>query len=317
MASLYPYSFLNKIDTKDLDVPLKRYLFKFENQRNEISRLKHHEKDFLFRSLMVLQKASGEYAYDLFHIPEAKEFLFHWIILTHANQVMVFEGRIPGQFGILTKKGINQNKRFFYTYLGVWKNQIEKGEGCYLSIIKPAINRKIQEWTIWAQREQQKQQLLIKKIVFVYATFFLIYYDVKLYFDEKPKPYIIKQVGGFDVVFNVYSFVHILSRHYYPNMNRPINVSLNSDLDSIQIEYLPDEILNLIDESNRQTPITPITEYLPFYIGHEYYILWIKYKRLNETRKDGFEVRSFYKCEEQRDLDKVNLSEQIIIRHPS
>lgn len=37
----------------------------------------------------------------------------------------------------------------------------------------------------------------------------------------------------------------------------------------------------------------------------DYYILWLKYKKLNETKKEGFEVRSFYRCELQRDLDKL------------
>lgn len=305
MAALYPFSFLHHIGQKDIDVPLKRYLFKFENQRKEISRLKHHEKDFLFQCLPLLKKETGKRAYDLFHIPEAKEFLFERIILTHADQVMIFEGKIQGPYGILTKQEIYANISFFYKYLSTWKEQIESGEGPYMSVIKPAINRKIEEWENLLNNDRNKAQQLIKKKVYVYATFFHIYYRVKLFFDEKPKPYLIRQIGGYDVVFNVYSFVHIMSRHYYPDMNKGIGVSLNTDIGSINLDFLPDEIMTLIDNSNTQCPITPKTEYLLFSIGADYYIMWLKYKRLNETQMEGFEVRSFYKCEEQRDLDKV------------
>ena len=154
-----------------------------------------------------------------------------------------------------------------------------------------------------------------KKIVFIYAIFFHIYYTVKKYFDEKPKPYIYKVVGGFDVIFNVYSFVHILSRHYYPTMNKDIKTSLNDSFE-IDLDYLPDEILPLIDQSNSLYPISQDTEYLIYLIGTDYYILWLKYKKLNETKKEGFEVRSFYKCEDQRDLDRVYSSRHCIVSVP-
>ena len=39
------------------------------------------------------------------------------------------------------------------------------------------------------------------------------------------------------------------------------------------------------------------------------YILWLKYKLLNETKEYGFEVRSFYKCIEERDLAKFESGE--------
>ncbi len=306
MAALYPFSFLNHIDTKDIEVPLKRYLYKFENHRKEIAHLKHHEKDFLFRCLKILRKETGGRGYDLFHIPEAKEFLFDWIILIHANQVMVFDGHIQGPYGRLTQAEITQNKGFFYKYLAFWKEEVEKGEGAYLTVIKPALYQKIEDWKAWADKDKRRKQQLIRKLVYVYATFFHIYYRVKLFFDERTRPYVLKQIGGYDVVFNVYSFVHILSRHYYPNMNMAIGVSLNTELDSINLDYLPDEIMALIEKSNNESSIVPQTEYLLYSIGSDYYILWLKYKRLNETHKDGFEVRSFYKCEEQRDLDKIN-----------
>ena len=306
MAALYPYKVLNHIDFKDIGIPAQRYVHKFVKQRNEVVKLKHHEKDFLFRVLETLHDADDSHPFNLYKIPEAKEFVFDSVILTHSNQVMVFDGPVPGPYGLLKPNEKRRNKRFFYEYMAVWRNQIEKGNGDYCSIIKPEIDRKIKSWNDWADGDQNKRKLLKQKIEYVYATFFHIYYRVKLYFDERPKPFVKDSIGGFDVVFNVYSFVHILSRHYYPNMNQDIGISMNKEIECIDIEYLPDVILDLIKKSNAQCALTVNTQYLLYSFGSDYYILWMKYKRLNETKQEGFEVRSFYKCEEKRDLDKVN-----------
>ena len=182
-----------------------------------------------------------------------------------------------------------------------------------MSIIKVEIGNKVKKWQRW---QVNNQEALEKKIEFIYATFFHIYYTVKQFFDERPKPYVLRVVGRFDVVFNVYSFVHILSRHYYPNMNKEIGASLNDDFE-IDLDYLPEEMFPFIEQSNALSPITEETEYLLYSIGTDYYILWLKYKILNETKKVGFEVRSFYKCEEQRDLNKVSIPGQCIVSIPN
>ena len=152
-----------------------------------------------------------------------------------------------------------------------------------------------------------------KKEEYVYATFFHIYYHAKLYFEDKTHPFIVQNIGGFDVAFNTYSFIHILSRHYYPNMNKDIGITLNTELECMNLDYLPDEILPLIDKYNQVSPITRKTEYLLFSYDKDYYILWLKYKKLNETKKEGFEVRSFYRCELQRDLDKLKESDACVV----
>ncbi len=68
MAALYPYSFLNHIDTEDIEVPLHRYTHKFSAHRKEVVKLKLHEKDFLFRSLKLLRDDSNSKVFDLFQI---------------------------------------------------------------------------------------------------------------------------------------------------------------------------------------------------------------------------------------------------------
>ena len=133
---------------------------------------------------------------------------------------MVFEGRIPVENGrCLSSQEKRRNKRFFYGYLPEWKKQIASGEGAYLSIIKPEIKRKLEDWQEFAIHNKVPPYVLKQKEVYIYACFFNIYYNVKLYFDELSKPYVIMKICGFDVVFNVYSYIHIYSRHYIPNMN--------------------------------------------------------------------------------------------------
>lgn len=309
MKALYSRKELkgNPFPDGELQIALQRYLHRFLNERKKISRMKLHEKDFLFEAMLCLHDSGGGKAFNLFQIPEAEEFLFYWIILMHSNIKMVFEGKIPVENGrLLTKNEIRRNKNFFYKYLQVWRNQIASGEGAYLSFIKPEIKRKLQDWQEYATKMKVSPYALKQKEIYIYACFFNIYYNVKLYFDELPKPYVLKKICGFDVVFNVYSYIHIYSRHYIPNMNQDIGLSTNPELPDVDINELPLSILALIEKYSKKKALTTDTEYCLFTNQGDKFILWVKYKLLNETKDYGFEVRSFYKCLEERDLVKFN-----------
>ena len=314
MKALYSRKELrgNPFEGGELLVPLQRYLHRFLNERKKISRMKLHEKDFLFEAMLCLYDSGGGKAFDIFHIPEAEEFLFYWIILMHSNITMVFEGKIPVENGrFLTKNEIMRNRNFFFKYLQVWRNQIASGEGVYLSIIKPEIKRKLQDWKNYAAQKKVSPYALKQKEIYIYACFFDIYYNVKLYFDELPRPYVIKKISSYDVVFNVYSYIHIYSRHYIPNMNHDIGLSTNPELPGVDVEELPLSILSLIEINSKENPLTTETEYCLFTYNGDKFILWLKYKLLNETKDYGFEVRSFYKCIEERDLDKFSGSDNV------
>lgn len=316
MKALYSRKELrgNPFDGGEIQEPLQRYLHRFLNERKKISRMKHHEKDFLFEAMLCLYDSGGGKAFDLFRIPEAEEFLFYWIILVHAETAMVFEGKITVENGrLLTEDEKRRNKIFFFRYLPRWKDQIDSGEGPYLSIIKPEINRKLRDWQICARQRRLSAYMLKQKEIYIYACFFDIYYTVKLYFDELPKPYVMKKINGYDVVFNIYSFVHIYSRHYIPNMNYYIGLSTNPELPGVNVEELPLSILTLIEQYNKEDPLTTETEYCLYTYNEDKFIIWLKYKRLNETKEYGFEVRSFYKCTEDRDLAKFNNKENRVL----
>lgn len=306
MKALYSRKELAHISFNDIQVPLSRYLYKFENQRKEIARLKLHEKDFLFRAMRSLHTAGGGRAYNVYRIPELKECLFYWLILLHSNINMQFEGYVPGPGHIpLTVSEKRKNKRYFYECLQVWKNQISAAKGPYMSVVSPAINEKLKNWREYAAENSLSAEKLKQKEIFIYACFFDIYYHVKLYFDELPQPYVMRRINGFDVVFNVYSYVHIYSRHYIPNMNQDLGtVSLNPEIAAIDLDELPDSIFSLLERYNESNPIKTETEYCLFTHKGSCYILWLKYKKLNETKDYGLEVRSFYRCTEERDIEK-------------
>lgn len=306
MKALYSRIELRDNPFAELQVPLQRYLHRFLNERKKIAKMKHHEKDFLFEAMLCLHDSGGGKSFDLFRIPEAEEFLFYWIILIHSNIIMVFEGKIPVENGrYLTKKEIRRNRDFFNRYLQVWRKQITLGKGAYLSIIKPEIKRKLQDWKDYAVLRKISPYVLKQKEIYIYACFFNIYYNVKLYFDELPKPYVMKKVCGYDIVFNIYSYIHIYSRHYIPNMNHDIGLSTNPKLPGVDVKELPQSILTLIEHNSIKNPLTKETEYCLFTYNGDKFILWLKYKLLNETKDYGFEVRSFYKCIEERDLAKI------------
>ena len=310
MKALYSRSFLEHIAYEDMCVAFKRYLFKLEHHRKEIAELKFHEKDFLFRALQVFYNATGDKRFNVNRIPELEEQLFYWVILLHSNMTMVFDGFVPGPNKTsLTPKEKRRNKHFFYEYLQVWKNQIDSGAGPYMSIIRPAIGRKLREWRRLAYESFIPEEELEQKEIFVYACFFTIYYHVKLFFDELSHPYLKRQINGIDVVFNIYSFVHIYNRHYIPNMNVDLGgSSMNPEIEFIDVDHLPTSILDLLERYNTRIPISSDTEYCLFTWNNSKFILWLKYKRLNETKSYGLEVRSFYKCDKESDLIKFNNS---------
>ena len=89
-------------------------------------------------------------------------------------------------------------------------------------------------------------------------------------------------------------------------MNQDIGLSTNPELPDVDIDELPLSILSLIEKYSKENALTTDTEYCLFTNQGDKYILWLKYKLLNETKEYGFEVRSFYKCIEERDLAKFD-----------
>lgn len=142
MSCLYSRLQLKSLAFNDLQIPMQRYLHKFLN--NEISSLKMHEKDFFFQNLKLLKNDQNKRCYDIRKIKEAKEYYFYSILLTYFNGSFVqFTPPCYDAHGKISADDIAKDKRFYYEYMDIWKNQVKSKLGPYYSQINIELNRKL------------------------------------------------------------------------------------------------------------------------------------------------------------------------------
>jgi len=304
---LYEYVYLNNLDYKESVTPFNRYYHKFLNHRKEIKKLKAHEKNFLFEWISLLREVNHEQSYDLKLIEEASEYNFNNLILRFFDNFDFDKPARDNLNCVIEPNVMKANKAYFEKYYKHWVNELETKKGLYLSIVytetkrrlkdKSSINRK-------GQIDKTEYNCQIKKI---YTISFFIYYQVKLFFDGLTEKYIILKVYDNNIIINIYSFVHILFRHYFPSLddvNR--DRSLNDPLPFLNTDYLPysiKEFLNLYFNYDKK-PINSSREFLLFSFKRDKYIIWLQYKFLKEINDFGFEFRTLYKCSGNIDLDK-------------
>lgn len=307
---LYEYSQLQKLNMEDTKIPLERYLYKYHHQRTEIKRLKTHEKDFLFKNMYILRNDKGVKCFDLSTIDEAAEYYFNKLILMYSDSLN-FDKPTKNPFGeIIDAQTMTKDKAWFDSYYDEWKKQLETKKGKYFNVISIELNRRLKDLEIVYNEGKISEADYNSHIKHLYAIAFFIYYKVKLFFDGRTDKFIQLDVLGGSIVVNIYSFVHILFRHYIPSLDIGIpDRSINEPIPFLDIENLPSSIKNLLI-AYFQFDISPLAnfrEYLLFSYNGDKYIIWLKYSKLEELNNSfGFEFRTLYKCKEQRDLDKFN-----------
>ena len=279
-----------------------RYLHILFLKPKKFHSLKLHEKDFLFRSMKTIQDDYGHLVYNLYKMPEAIEFVFFDIIQLYGEDVDSFSRAFYGPYGKLSANRVRKDQRLFNEYLQIWRNLIQESRGPYLVVIKPLLNNKLKELKCNCNSDQEYKN----REKYCYAVFFWIYYRARLYFEERKQNYLSFNILGYTFVANIYTYCHIFSRHYVPSLNVGLDCTMNSDIPCIDINNFLESIKNLILLYFNQDPkIDEEKEYLLYRLNGKKFIIWIKYKRLNElSHQKGFEVRSFYKCEKKEDLDR-------------
>ncbi|MCT4614405.1 MAG: hypothetical protein N4A49_05980 [Marinifilaceae bacterium] len=304
---LYEYNELQNLDYNGTKIPLSRYLYKYLNRRKEVKKLKTHEKDFLFHNMSMLRNEKNELKFDLTTIQEASEYYFNRLNLTYYENLN-FDKPTRNHFNrIIDKTVMNADKDYFDNFYDDWVSKLETKKGKYLSVIHTELHRRLKDiQTSYSSGniDEIQSDYQTKKL---YSTAFFIYYKVKLFFDGKTDKYVTLNVSGYDIIINIYSFVHILFRHYFPSLDYGgSDRSINDPLPFLDINHLPESVkdfLELYFEKDKR-PLDTSREYLLFSFNGDRYIIWIKYKYLDELDGAGFEFRTFYKCYEQRDLDK-------------
>lgn len=306
---LYEYSQLQNLDYFGIKTPLSRYLYKFSNRRKEVKKLKAHEKDFLFHNMSMLRNEKNELSFDLASIQEASEYYFNRLIMTYYEN-LDFDKPTKDHFNrIIDKNIMAADKAYFDNYYNDWVNELDTKKGRYLSVIHTELHKRlkdIQSDFTSGNITETECNYQTKKL---YSTAFYIYYKVKLFFDGKTDKFVSLNVTGGSIVINIYSFVHILFRHYFPSLdNGGGDRSINDPLPFLDIEHLPKSVKEFLDLyfDKDKRPLDSTREYLLFSYKGDRYIVWLKYKYLDELNDMGFEFRTLYKCIEKRDLDKFD-----------
>lgn len=303
----------SQLKSEDLDheIAIGRYLYKYMNQRKDFLRLKPHEKDYIFGWMQVIYH-NETHAFDLYEDPYAQEYIFFNIILIYGEDVDKFAGRLYGPSGELTEEQINKDHIFFNKYLQIWKKQIEQHKGVYLAVISPMLHQKLKELKSICSSDDE----YIVRERYCYGVFFYIYYKAKLYFGDNKYKCLIFNIIKYDFVINIYTFCHIFSRHYVPSLNRGLPNTMNDSIKYIDINNFAESLRDLIVlYFTHNKDLTLSTEYLLFKFNGEPYIIWIKYKKMDELKKrEGFEVRSFYKCESDTDLSRFIGTKEIKLK---
>lgn len=304
---MYSRQELNTKGYVDHHVAMQRYWHKYMNDRKNFNRLKWHEKDFFYEHLQILKDDNGRYGFDLLKIPDAEDYLFEKIILIYAsgNDSIDFSKKASDFDGIINKKRQAKYMSVYWKLLSKWRSRLDNPDDLYTGIIAPMRNEKLKELKLLLDNKQINKPTFVKRSNYIDTTFYHIYYKVKYYFDELKDRCEVKSIGGYDFYADVYTYIHVLSRHYVPLMNKGVGGTLNDQVPYVDVFKLPKSLLKLICDYANHGVITVDTEYLLFEMDGMKYILWIKYGAIpNLKNKVGFEIRSFYRCSEQGDIDK-------------
>ena len=313
---LYTRQQLSQKGFVDSHVAVQRYLYKFLNHRKEMSKLKWHERDFFYEHLHILKNDKGQIGFDIFSIPEAKDYVLYRLILMYAsdNNFIDFNKKTFDYDGEIAKNKRQRHKQLFYRLLADWTKELKEGKGQYLMVIKPLYEKKLKELENLKTQKKIDRRIFESRKIYMRATFYHVYYHVRKYFDEMNVKAETCVIGGINFYADIYSYAHILTRHYYPKMNNSVGGSLNNKIPVLDVWNMPSSLLELIKQYAQKKNIYSNTEYLLFVVDGGKYILWMKYGKIDLIGNlIGMEIRSFYHCEEKRDLEKFNGKTEIKI----
>lgn len=309
---LYTKQQLEAIKGRDEEnVATQRYLHKVG--RGEYKKLLPHELDFITLRLpsIYTEKDCLNPAFNIFEIEYCAEPLFRRLILTYFENLDFLK---PVSIGYrnLNDAEIARDREKFHELVGNWNSRLQFGSGdAYLHEVKIEYNRKTELLNItfkngiFGGRHLHERELLKQKL----AAFY-IYHLTKVFFRSHRINHVTFQVFGATFTVNIYSYVHIVSRHYIPKLNGiDTEKSFNEEITCIDPFNLPYSIRDLIVDYAAKAPADYILnpEFMIFSQDTSFYIIWWKHKKLNDLKfQFGYEVRTLYKIEAERDKKKIN-----------
>ena len=293
------------------NVALQRYLQMFSYKRKEIAKLKWHEKDFLFQNMRCLFDNQGKPAFDLLNISEAEDNVMYLLILMFAadDGTIDFNKEIQDYYGVIPEKRKEQYVNRYLVGIEKWSKLLNNtGGDPYLTVLNPLYKRKYKELEGLYLSDAINLDEFNERILYMKSMFFHTMYSARVYFDEMPNnsKCVHEVINGLDVYADIYTYCHVLIRHYYPQMNSEgIGGTLNSNIKAVEMNDLPVSLLRLVRLHSEFSCLTPQTQYLLYEFEGEKYIMWLKFKNLGYRDKGkGIRICSFYKCIHPRDLDR-------------
>jgi hypothetical protein len=329
------YTSLQLKDPEIKTVAISRYLHKYTNQQRDFKRLKLHEKEFLFNSMRSLitinekgenedlagmdtytawkyleSKGMAEKAFDLYEMEQAYEFIFYRIVLDYHDN-LYFLSPVKGPYGLLTRDEIQKDKGFFEMYFPIWEQLLFSNKGNYIPHISKEYRDKIKILEQGCKERKFGYNQYLNKEKELKLTCFHIYYRTRYFFEEHGDIIYKIEIDGKLFIVDVYSYIHILSRHYMPNSNNfDLAVSFNEEVPFIDIYQLPISIESLLKEYYKLRKLEESDEYFILRYDTSYYIFWIRFVYLDSIKDDCFHFRTFYKIKKKKDFEKlVGLSE--------
>jgi len=289
---------------------LRRYLYKVI--QGDVKKLLPHEAEYLTSMLNTIytEEDLTKPKFNIYELNYCSEPLFKRLILIYQKNLDFLQPVFNG-IKNLDNWEIARDRKKFDEQLNIWDMKLGPNySDAFLHEVKIEYYRKIKILEAhyqkglygrrWHEREILKQKL----------NAFYIYYVTKTFFRSHKGNFVLFQAFGETFLVNIYSYVHILFRHYIPDLNGiDSERSFNSELLCIDPFNLPYSIKDLIIDYATHASVNYILnpEYMIFSQDTDFYIIWWKYKKLTELNFQlGYEVRTFYKIKAQRDVAKIN-----------
>lgn len=297
------------LNKEERTIFLKRYLHKVLT--GETKKLQLHESEFVCQAMCSLYNEQGELAHDIYEMDFCAEFLFKRLLLTYLENLDFLQPTFNG-IRNLELAEIARDRKKFYQLVDLWSEKLSKGTND--PFLHEARIEYLRKLAIIGESHRQnytgrfiyEREILRQKI----ASFYM-YYVAKKFFKSNKLNYVFFKARESFFSINIYSYIHIISRHYIPAFHgADPEKSLNSNLKCIDPFNLPFSIRDLILDYFLHAPEDYSLmgrEYMIFREREDFYIIWWKYKKLQENANhEGYEIRTLYKILLQRDIDKID-----------
>jgi hypothetical protein len=287
-----------------------RYLYKIK--QGETKKLLPHEREFVanFLPRVYSDQDLNVPVYNVYELDFCGEALLKQLMVTYLDNL---DFLMPVWNGVkyLQPDEIAIDRTNFYNLLQLWQNKLNANySDTYLHEVRLEYHRKLNIVNRLRAEGLYGRFLYERKIIEQQLNAFYLNYVTKSFFRSHKADFVSFSAFGQLFSCNVYSYVHIVSRHYIPKLNGiDPERSFNNTLPNIDPFNLPYSIRDLILDFFSKAPETYAlnSEWMIFSDRQDFYILWWKHKRLKENSQTfGYEIRSLYKIEAERDWQKVN-----------